>query len=58
VEDYRAAMWPAITGPGSARERALGTLLDVAEVNLPALVALQSEPGSPLHQPGNRGAPR
>jgi hypothetical protein len=51
-------MWPAITGPGSARERALGTLLDVAEVNLPALVALQSEPGSPLHQPGNRGAPR
>jgi AcrR family transcriptional regulator len=56
VEDYRAAMWSALTGPGSGRERlqrALQALLDVAEANLPALVALQSAPESPLHQPGN-----
>jgi AcrR family transcriptional regulator len=55
VEDYRAALWPALTGPGSGRERlqqALEAVLEVAEAHLPALLALQSGPESPLHQPG------
>jgi AcrR family transcriptional regulator len=41
-EDYRLAMWPALTAAGSARDRlALGllALFDVAEAHLPLLMA-------------------
>jgi len=41
-EDYRRALWPALTEEGSARERlalALRALFDVAEAHLPLLMA-------------------
>ena len=39
---YREAMWPALVGPGDARQRldrALDTLFDVIEAHLPLLLA-------------------
>jgi AcrR family transcriptional regulator len=41
--DYRGAMWPALTAPGTARERleqALEALCDVCDANLGLLAAL------------------
>jgi AcrR family transcriptional regulator len=41
-DDYRRALWPALTGTGSARDRmgvALLALFDVAEGHLPLLMA-------------------
>jgi len=41
-EDYRLAMWPALTAAGSARDRlalAVLALFDVAEAHLPLLMA-------------------
>src|ERR1700754_3433537 len=41
--EYRAAMWPALTAPGTARERleqALDALCDMCDVNLELLAAL------------------
>jgi AcrR family transcriptional regulator len=41
--DYRRAMWPALTGPGTARERleqALDALCDVCDANVELLAAL------------------
>lgn len=41
-DDYRRAMWPALTASGSARDRlkvALLALFDVAEAHLPLLMA-------------------
>ena len=41
--EYRGAMWPALTAPGSARERleqALAALCDVCDANLGLLAAL------------------
>jgi AcrR family transcriptional regulator len=41
--DYRGAMWPALTAPGTARERleqALDALCDVCDANLELLAAL------------------
>ena len=46
ADRYRAAMWPALTGPGSARERlaeALGMICDLAEENLGLLLALDAQ---------------
>ena len=42
VQDYRQAMWPAIVGTGTARERldrAIGALFDVIDAHLPLLLA-------------------
>ncbi len=42
-DDYRGALWPALTAPGSARERleqALGALCGVCDANLELLSAL------------------
>lgn len=47
VEDYRRAMWPALTAPGSARQRleaGLTALCEVAEANL----GLLAQTGPPL----------
>src|SRR5919201_4493610 len=41
--EYRGAMWPALTAPGSARERleqALEALCDICDANLELLAAL------------------
>jgi len=41
-QDYRQAMWPAIVGTGTARERlarAIGALFDVIDAPLPLLLA-------------------
>jgi AcrR family transcriptional regulator len=41
--DYRGAMWPALTAPGTARERleqALEALCDICDANLELLAAL------------------
>jgi len=41
-QDYRQAMWPAIVGAGTARERldlAIGALFDVIDAHLPLLLA-------------------
>lgn len=41
-EDYRRAMWPALVGPGNARQRldrALDALFDVIDAHLPLLLA-------------------
>src|SRR5919197_3721687 len=46
AERYRAALWPALTGPGSGHERlelALAALCDEAEANLELLIALRSQ---------------
>jgi AcrR family transcriptional regulator len=45
AEEYRRALWPALTGRGSAVERlelALHALCEVAEANLALLVAMES----------------
>jgi AcrR family transcriptional regulator len=42
-QEYRGAMWPALTAPGSARERleqALAALCDVCDANMGLLAAL------------------
>jgi AcrR family transcriptional regulator len=46
-EDFRSALWPALTAPGSARERlelACEGMCDVAERNLELLAALGDAP--------------
>jgi AcrR family transcriptional regulator len=50
---YRAALWPALTAPGNARERlehALRALCDSAEENLELLVALRSQTDAIFHE--------
>jgi AcrR family transcriptional regulator len=54
IEAYRAAMWPALTAAGNARQRlelALGALCDSAEENLDLLVALRSQTDAIFHDP-------
>ena len=56
---YRDAMWPVLTSAGSGRDRlqrALETLCDVAEENLPLLLALGSESDAVFHEPGEHEA--
>jgi len=56
-DEYRGALWPALTAPGTARERlepALGALCDVCEANLELLAALGEEPRRAIfHEPGD-----
>ena len=55
AERYRAALWPALTAPGSARDRlagAMGALCDSAEENLDLLVALRAQSDSVFHAEG------
>jgi AcrR family transcriptional regulator len=50
---YREALWPALTGEGSGRERleqALRALCDSAEDNLELLVALRSQTDAIFHE--------
>ena len=52
---YQQAMWPALTAPGSGRERmelALGSLCDTAEANLELLVALRAQSDAIFHEEG------
>ncbi len=58
---YRAAMWPALTGSGSARDRleaALAALCEVAEDHLALLLALRAQSDGVFHEApdGDRGA--
>lgn len=56
-DDYRRALWPALTAPGNALERlelALRGLCDVTEANLALLAALDSaERDAIFHEPGD-----
>jgi AcrR family transcriptional regulator len=56
VDDYRAALWPALTGAGPAAERlehALGALCEVAERNRDVLLALGPAGDRLFHEPGD-----
>lgn len=53
TEAYRAALWPALTAPGTGRERleqALHALCRSAEENLELLVALRSQTDAIFHE--------
>src|SRR4051794_9320491 len=54
-DEYRGALWPALTAPGTAKERleqALEALCDVCETNLELLVALGEGPRRRIfHEP-------
>ena len=53
IEAYRAALWPALTAPGTGRERlehALHALCHSAEANLELLVALRSQTDTIFHE--------
>lgn len=54
--DYRAALWPALTGNGTGRERldlALDAICDVSERHLETIVALADDASSVFfHEPG------
>ena len=53
TEDYRAAMWPALTGEGTGADRlhaALEALCAAAERHLALLVALRSQSDSVFHR--------
>jgi len=59
AEQYRAAMWPALTAPGDARDRmalALAALCDAAEANLDLLVALRAQSDAVFHDESDREA--
>ena len=61
TEDYRAALWPALTAPGSARERlflALSAVCESAERNLELLIALNTQTDALFHDPGPEGLTR
>lgn len=53
TETYRAKLWPALTSPGTGRERleqALRGLCDSAEENLELLIALGSQTDTIFHE--------
>lgn len=53
AEQYREALWPALTGPGSAANRmeaALGAPCQAADQHLTLLVSLYPHPHSPFHE--------
>ena len=55
TEDYRRAMWPALTGAGTAAERlgaALDALCEAAEEQMAVLVALRSQSDRVFHREG------
>jgi hypothetical protein len=53
TEDYRRALWPALTAGGSGAERLVGALeahCAVAEEHMGLLIALQSQAGGVFHE--------
>ena len=55
AERYRAALWPALTAPGSAAARleaAMHALCESAEENLDLLIALRAQSDSIFHPDG------
>ena len=55
AEEYRAAMWPALTGDGSAADRlaqALGALCDLAERHMALLIAVRTQSDRIFHSEG------
>lgn len=53
TEEYRRAMWPALTGEGTGADRlrlALKALCDVAEENMALLVALRAQSDAIFHR--------
>jgi AcrR family transcriptional regulator len=53
TDAYRAALWPALTAPGTGRERleqALHALCESAEENLELLIALRSQTDAIFHE--------
>lgn len=53
TDEYRAAMWPALTAPGNGAERlsaALQALCDVAEKHLELLLALRAQSDAIFHE--------
>ncbi len=53
TEDYRRALWPALTGEGSAAERlteALTALCEEAEANMALLVAVRAQADGIFHR--------
>lgn len=57
-EAYRRALWPALTGSGSARERlelALAALCATAESELEVLVALRAQRDALFHDDSDHG---
>ncbi len=56
-EAYVAALWPALTAPGTGAERlamALDAICATADDHLALLAGLFAEPDSPFHEPGDR----
>lgn len=52
AEEYRQALWPALTSRGTGRERlerALSAVCEVAEANLALLLALQAQSDAVFH---------
>ena len=59
-DDYRRAIWPALTAPGSGNERlrlALMGLCEVTEANLALLAALDSAERDAIFHEGDADAP-
>src|SRR6266511_3412355 len=55
AEQFRAALWPALTGPGSAAKRlqaALEAMLAVADEHLQLLAGMFLAHGEMFHKPG------
>jgi AcrR family transcriptional regulator len=55
AETFRAAMWPALAGSGTAAERlraALSAICDTADEHLPLLAGMFLARGEVFHQPG------
>ena len=55
TDEYRAALWPALTGSGNGRQRlgeALRALCQMAERNLELLLALRAQADAVFHEPG------
>jgi AcrR family transcriptional regulator len=61
-DEYRAGMWPALTAPGSGRERleqALAGYCEAVEANLEVLAALaEADHNAIFHEEGPRGLSR
>ena len=61
LDDYRAAMWPALTGSGTGADRlesALVALCEQAEANLELLLALRSRTDAVFHESGQEAMTR
>jgi AcrR family transcriptional regulator len=56
-DEYRAALWPALTAPGTARDRlglALEALCDISDANQELIAALGDGPRDAIfHEPGD-----